>query len=233
MKTVQDVVRETTAVVFDLFHTLTAIESSWGQGLPFTSALLGVDTDAWLDQLHLHSRERLTGEEQDPVRIVRDLARAIDPAIPDAAIEAAVANRIRRFAAAVTDVPEETTTVLRDLKSSGKKLGLISNADVMEVAAWDESPLAALFDVVVLSCEVGLVKPERAIYGLCLRRLGVAADEAIFVGDGGSDELRGARDVGMTTVMITGVIATLWPEKVEPRKKHADFVIEWLRELVA
>jgi putative hydrolase of the HAD superfamily len=52
------------------------------------------------------------------------------------------------------------------------------------------------------------------------------------VGDGGSDELKGARDLGMTTVMMTGVIKEMWPERIEPRLPFADFVIEKLDELV-
>ena len=115
----------------------------------------------------------------------------------------------------------------------GKKLGLISNADVMEVAAWDKSLIAGMFDTAVLSCRVGAAKPEPRIYEICLDRLGVTANEAVFVGDGGSSELRGAKAVGMTAVMIVGVIRELWPEKIEQRKPDADFVIEHLSELLS
>ena len=232
MLSIRDTVARGRAVLFDLFHTLTTVESSWGNGLPTTSAMLGVDREAFHKQLFLHSRSRLTGEERDPFRIVAAMARAIDPDIPDATIEAAVGNRTRKFAAAVLDIPRETRETLAELKRAGKKLGLISNADVMEAAAWDRSPIAGLFDTAVLSCEVGMAKPEPGIYRLCLARLGVEADQAVFVGDGGSDELRGAREVGLTTVMITGAIRELWPGKIEPRRADADFVVERLSELV-
>ena len=233
MPSIFDTVTRKQAVIFDLFHTLTAIESSWGNGLPTTSEMLGVDREAFHEQLFLHSRRRLTGEERDPFRIIAGMARAIDPDIPDATIEAAVANRIRKFGAALLDIPQETRSVLSELKRSGKKLGLISNADAMECAAWARSPIAGLFDVAVLSCDVGCSKPDPEIYRLCLDRLGVEAGEALFVGDGGSDELPGAKAVGLTTVMITGVIRELWPDKIEQRRPHADFVIERLSELIA
>ncbi len=158
--------REKAAVVFDLFHTLTAIESSWGKSLPFTCDMLGVSREVWYEQLQRHSRARLSGEQKDPIRIVSDMARAIDPAITDDTIEAAVANRIRRFEAALLSIPDETMTVLESLRSQGKRLGLISNADCMEVAAWNKSPIAKMFDATVLSCSVGAVKPESEIYGL-------------------------------------------------------------------
>lgn len=111
-------------------------------------------------------------------------------------------------------------------------MALLSNAEVMEVAAWDETEAARLFDATVISCRVGLVKPEPGIYELCLRKLGVTAVEAIFVGDGGSDELQGAREAGMTTVMVTGVIRELWPDRVTARLHQADYVIERLSELL-
>jgi putative hydrolase of the HAD superfamily len=229
---VTQIVNQKRAVLFDLFHTLTAIESSWGQGLPFTYQVLGVPREAWDQQLNQCSRARLTGELSDPIRIVSTMARAIDATISDEVIAAAVANRVKRFGAALIDVPEETIRVLQCLKKRGKRLGLISNADVMEVAEWHKSPIAGLFDSTVLSCHVGTAKPNREIYEICLRQLDVSADQAVFVGDGGSSELAGARKVGLATVMITGIIKELWPERIESRKADADYVIERLQELI-
>ncbi len=54
--------------------------------------------------------------------------------------------------------------MLRALKSQGHKLGLISNADTLEMAAWDSAPIALLFDSAVFSCAVGSAKPESEIY---------------------------------------------------------------------
>jgi putative hydrolase of the HAD superfamily len=128
-------------------------------------------------------------------------------------------------------MPEETGAVIAALKARGKRIALVSNADVMEVAAWSQCPFAGLFDSAIFSCAVGWAKPEPEIYQLSLRELGVTAQEAIFVGDGGSGELRGARAVGMTTVMITGIIQEIWPERIAQLRQDADYVIEHLREL--
>ncbi len=121
---------------------------------------------------------------------------------------------------------------LECLKSRGKRIGLISNADVTEVAAWSQSKVAHLFDSTIFSCVAGCVKPEKEIYELSLSELGVSAAESAFVGDGGSNELDGAKAVGMTVVMIAGVIRELWPDRIAERRKHADFLIERLRELI-
>jgi putative hydrolase of the HAD superfamily len=229
---VTQTVRAKKAVVFDLFHTLTSVESIFGGGQPMTCEILGVSHEDWDEQLLVHSRDRLTGLKTDPYSIIRDMAHAIDPAIPEERIRIATESRMARHLDALRNIPQENLAVLRRLKSQGKLLALLSNADVLEVATWDETPAARLFDATVISCRVGMVKPERGIYDLCLRELGVTADEAVFVGDGGSDELLGAKDAGMTTVMVTGVMQELWPDRVTARLHQADYVIERLSELV-
>jgi len=226
------VVRQKDAVLFDLFHTLTALESTWGDSRVFTHQMLGVSKEAWNEQLLERSRDRLTGVIDDPHAIVRKLAHAIDPTIREEVIEAAVANRIERFAAALVNVPQENSQVLCKLKALGKRIGLISNADASEVAAWDRSPIARWLDSVVFSCRVGCVKPEPQIYRICMAELGVTPDQCVFVGDGGSGELEGARNLGITTVMVTGIISQIWPDQIESRRAHANYVIESLSELI-
>lgn len=226
-----DAVDGADAVLFDLFHTLTSIEAVRPPGRP-THEILGVTRDAWLEQVFGDSRDRLIGKMRDPLTMMRTMAHAIDGSISLEIIEEATRHRQRRFHNALTLIPNATGEALAALKAKGKKLGLVSNADAMEIAAWDESPVAGIFDFVAFSCDVGYAKPEPEIYEICLRKLGVGPDEAVFVGDGGSDELRGAKAVGLTTVMMTGVIREMWPERIEPRLPYADFVIEALDELV-
>ncbi|MEO6875817.1 MAG: HAD family hydrolase [Opitutaceae bacterium] len=220
------------AVLFDLFHTLTPLESSWGDRRPMTHELLRVSKQAWHEQLLVHSRDRLAGEKTDAFAIIAGMARAIDPTIPDAVIRTATENRTARFAAALANITPETRHVIQTLRQCGLRIGLISNADVMEVAGWAQCPIADLFDATVFSCHVGWVKPEAEIYQLCLKQLNVSPAASIFVGDGGSNELAGAKTLGLTTVMIAGIIRELWPEKIAERATHADFQIEHLPELL-
>ena len=83
----------------------------------------------------------------------------------------------------------------------GLKIGLVSNADLMDKKYWGSSRLAPYFDDVIFSCDVGVMKPDRRIYEMAAARLGVKPEECLFVGDGGSNELWGAKQLGMTTVM--------------------------------
>jgi putative hydrolase of the HAD superfamily len=219
------------AVIFDLFHTLTGLESEWSD-LPVTSDFLGIDRRAWDRLLRESSRQRLTGEQSDPFLIVRGLADQIDPTIADEKIREAVEIRMRRFRHSLQRIPQTNVDALKRLRKAGLRLGLISNADKMEVAAWSDSPLAGLFDVEVFSCDVGLVKPEPAIYRKYLDGLHLSAEECMYVGDGGSNEMIGAREVGLKTVLVTGVIAELWPERIPARIEITDHHIEWMPEIL-
>jgi len=222
---------ELQAVIFDLFHTLTGPEEDWSD-LPWTSDVLGVDRGIWNDLLVSRSRWRLAGEETDPYVIVRTLAREIDPTISDEVIRKATRIRIQRFKDSLARIPHENIDTLRTLRAAGFRLGLISNADVMEVAPWPTSPLSGLFDVELFSCQVRLVKPEPEIYARCAHALGVAPRECLFVGDGGSNELIGARDAGMSTAFVSGVMARLWPERVQERRATSDHHIHQISDLL-
>jgi putative hydrolase of the HAD superfamily len=220
------------AIIFDLFHTLTSADVIRlpGKG---TSEVLGVRREDWNEQLLLHSKERLRGRMTDPFLIIEKMAHAIDPEIHDSTIRQAVANRFDRFRRALVNIEDDTLTTLDKLKESGKLLGLISNADVNEIEGWKDSPLRRYFDSVVFSCNVGYVKPEREIYLKCLKELSVLPEDTLYVGDGGSDELRGAKEVGMTTVMTIHVIKHFWPERIDLASDFADYTIDGISELLA
>jgi putative hydrolase of the HAD superfamily len=63
--------------------------------------------------------------------------------------------------------------------------------------------LAALFDVVVISGQVGLRKPEPPIYELTVAKLGLRPEDCVFVDDTPAN-LATARHLGMAAVHFTG-----------------------------
>jgi putative hydrolase of the HAD superfamily len=219
------------AILFDLFHTLTSADVLRlpGRG---TSEILGVAREQWNEQLFIHSDDRLRGRITDPFSIIERMAHAIDPNIPVETIKQAVNNRIERFRYALINIETSTIDTLKGLKDKDKSLGLVSNADVNEIKGWEDSPLRPFFNSVVFSCQVGYVKPQKEIYEIALKELDVPPEHALYVGDGGSDELRGAKKVGMTTVLTTHVIGQLWPERIEKAKQFADQIIVEITELV-
>lgn len=193
------------AFVFDLFHTLVDVGRAPGACGRYTADILGVDRAVWNAACFSEAHEICRPTSQ--YEVVRALARYIDPDIPDARIREAAEERQQRFDHALRRVDEDTLDVLRTLRRRGPKLGLISNASSGEVSAWNDSPLAPLFDEAVFSCDCGMKKPDAGIYHQALEALGAGPGESYFVGDGGSREHVGARAVGMRTVLMTRFIS--------------------------
>jgi epoxide hydrolase-like predicted phosphatase len=93
-----------------------------------------------------------------------------------------------------------TVHKMRSLKSSGYRIGLLTN-NVKEFGDnWRAMfPIDELCDDVVDSSHVGMRKPERAIYELTCERLAIEPGEAIFVDDN-ADNIAAAREYGMEVV---------------------------------
>ncbi len=129
-------------------------------------------------------------------------------------------------------MPQHSLDTIIYLKSINKKIVLISNADVLEKMAWDYSKISQYFDAAIFSCDVGYVKPQKEIYEIALQYINEDPSNCIFIGDGGSNELYGAKILGFTTVMVKGIIEKIWPDKIEDRKKYADYIISDVIELM-
>jgi epoxide hydrolase-like predicted phosphatase len=81
-------------------------------------------------------------------------------------------------------------------------VGLLSNNTLDLYDALAAFELDQLFDAVVISAEIGLMKPDPAAYHAVLERLGVAPQQAIFVDDFPAN-VDGARAVGLEAVRFT------------------------------
>jgi epoxide hydrolase-like predicted phosphatase len=86
-------------------------------------------------------------------------------------------------------------------RDAGVRTGLLSNSWGTGFYPWDR--LDEHFDVTVISGQVGLRKPDPAIYELAVERLGVAPDACAFVDDL-ERNVEVARELGMFGVWHTG-----------------------------
>lgn len=75
-----------------------------------------------------------------------------------------------------------------------------------------------------------MMKPDLRIYEYALNRLDVKAEESLFVGDGGSNELAGAKRAGMISV-FTEYLNKKENKMREILLKDADFYIQEFDEL--
>ncbi len=94
----------------------------------------------------------------------------------------------------------ETLTAMR---RRGLKVGLLSNWDHRLRPVLEGLDLMPLLDAVIISCEVGVEKPEPKIFHAAWAALGVArGEEALHVGDSYRDDVLGALAVGMGAVLV-------------------------------
>ena len=114
-----------------------------------------------------------------------------------------VDKRIAIQADCFTHLHPGIVPMLSALRERGIRIGLITNCFSEEAKLIRESKLYPYFDAHCLSWEEGVRKPDPAIYRTCLRRLGIAPENCLYVGDGGSFELETARSLGLQAVQAT------------------------------
>lgn len=90
---------------------------------------------------------------------------------------------------------------IRTLKLNYRS-ALLSNAlSNMRIAINEDWHIADAFHLMVISAEVGLMKPDPAVYQLTLQRLGVKPSQAVFIDDF-SENVAAAGQVGMHTILF-------------------------------
>jgi epoxide hydrolase-like predicted phosphatase len=104
---------------------------------------------------------------------------------------------------AVYSEKKEIFATVSSLKESGYKLAVLSNTEMSMVDFFNEQNYQ-FFDVAVFSCLEGTAKPDKRIYELTLEKLGVQAEEAVFIDDK-QENISGAEKVGIKTILFKNV----------------------------
>jgi putative hydrolase of the HAD superfamily len=210
------------AVIFDLFDTVVdlhmealpeskvggqVVRGTQGRLLDVLSARANVDLETLGRVLRDVDREHRVplyeeGREfptLDRFQHVADRLGVSDPEVP----ELLTAAHMDSIVETARYLPHHVE-VLRDLREHAR-IGICSNFShtATGLRVLEASGLAPHLDAVVISEEVGIRKPRREIFEATLERLGVAASDAIHVGDRLDADVRGAGELGMTPVWIT------------------------------
>lgn len=83
------------------------------------------------------------------------------------------------------------------------KTAILSNSDSEYLRNEIEKyELKRLFDEIIISSEVGYIKPQRGIFDLATTRLGVKPDEVLFTDDN-PRHIEGAKQAGLHTLLFT------------------------------
>jgi putative hydrolase of the HAD superfamily len=91
-------------------------------------------------------------------------------------------------------------------RAAGVRTGLLSNS--WGSRTYDRARFDALFDVLVISGELGVRKPEPEIYAIAAERMGMPPAELVFVDDLPGN-LKPARALGMATVVHRDAASTV------------------------
>ena len=201
------------AVLFDLDDTLfdhratsRAALSALREEVPALQALAFDDLErrhvAVLEELH-HSgvmQGVMSVDEAREERFSRLLEAAGTPASPEAA--AAAAARYRDlYGAARREVPGARALV--EALARRVRLAVVSNNILAEQEAkLNEFGMRPFVDALVVSAEVGVSKPDPAIFQIALARLGLPPGEAVMVGDSWPIDIVGATRAGLRAVWL-------------------------------
>ncbi len=189
------------AVVFDMFETLVSLfegRSYFGEHI---AADTGCDPDEFRRVWHKTEYDRSIGTytiEEGLEMTFRELG-----VLSEDKVELAAKKRMENLDDTFAALSDDTVRLLDELKDRGIKIGLITNSFSDECDQIIRSRLYPYFDAALISYEQGICKPDPEIFARMIDKLGVKADECLYVGDGGSNELYAAKDAGMHPVQCT------------------------------
>lgn len=216
------------AVLFDVDFTLVMPGPELGpQAYRALAVAHGLELDttryadaraAAIDDLEHHPE--LDHDEEIWIRFTEDIVRGMGGAGPE--VGAVARQIVGRWAdASHFELYDDVLPVLAELRAGGLKLALVSNTSrdldafvrhfSLDVDAW------------ISSGTHGKVKPSPLIFAAALELAGVAAADAVMVGDSIEDDVEGAQACGIRAVLLDR--AGRFPERVDR--------IESLRELPA
>jgi HAD superfamily hydrolase (TIGR01509 family) len=201
------------AVLFDWGDTLfrfayddELLEAGWEAGL----AAVGRDGLPTHGETAARFREHYlpilfapgTVDEVEYPGLIRDVFAEFGVEVRDEELARFLAAEHEAWAPA-REMGAQTHALLDSLRDRGLAVGLVSNAfDPGWLLREDleRMGLTERLDAAVFSSEVGKRKPDPRIFEAALEALGVAAENALFVGDTRVADVHGAHAVGMATV---------------------------------
>ncbi|MCI0650741.1 MAG: HAD family hydrolase [Planctomycetes bacterium] len=193
------------------------------------AAALGAPAAPFEEEWRKHFASRMDGTIPDGdgqfLPILQALGLSVDPA------QLARATQVRRASILGSLVPKTgTLECLTEFRRRGHKLALATDCSSETPSLLDRTPLGGFFPVRACSSHLRARKPDPAIYLHVLRELGVEGARCLYVGDGNSAELPGAKAHGMMTVWVDNGTEQHWRERHVP---EGDYTVRDLRDTLA
>ena len=192
------------AVVFDFYGTLSisATAAARRSGASRIASSLGIPAEAFHKAIAATFTERATGVCGDLEQTMRWLADRCSASVTPEQLAEACALRLETEEVYARALRPEAEPTLRTLRERGVRIGLLSDCTHELPEIWPSLPVAPYVEATVFSVQVGLRKPHPTLYETVASRLGVGPGACLYVGDGGSGELTGARRAGMSALRL-------------------------------
>jgi putative hydrolase of the HAD superfamily len=199
----------TRAVFFDVDFTLIYPGPAFqGEGYQAFCSRYGLEVEPQQFTAAVNSASHILDREQDAVynpqifidytsHIIRHMGGTGE------AVEACAAEIYQEWAACQHFLLyEDVPAALRTLAEQEVQLGLISNSHRCLESFQEHFELDGLIDVAISSSQHGYMKPHPSIFEAALKLAGVDAPDAVMVGDSLTQDIAGARRVGMRGVLV-------------------------------
>lgn len=208
------------AVLFDLDNTLIDFMamkkmSSRAAVLAMLDTGLNIKKETAIKKLYKMYENHGYEDQRIFNKFIKELTGKIDYKILASAIAAYRKVKIGY----ITPFPHARTTLLQ-LKQKGLKLGIVSDAPKLQ--AWlrlAELNFLEFFDVVVTLNDTGKLKPHKKPFEKAVKLLKLKPEEILFVGDNPERDIKGAKKIGMKTVLAK------YGQYVKSKKIRADYEI--------
>lgn len=218
--------------VFDLYGTLVDVwtdesrEELW-EGV---ASLLGdgEEKGASVRREYLSLCTALKQGEYHEINLLSVFEQMLAARSVDTSVAPSLASEFRRLSMVRLCAFDGAADMLRQLKSKGAGVYLVSNAQsCFTIDELHTTGLYDLFDGIMISSDVGVKKPSPEIFALAFDRFGISAQNSIYVGNDMRDDVLGASRVGMRTVYIHTAQSGSYPELDIPAptytvKSHAE-----------
>ena len=202
------------AVTFDFYNTLVYHRAGIGRGRQYQEYLsaAGFASDPWEHQV-LYDAFEYYGACYSPTlsdevklsfwtEFTRRLFERTNVRAPETVDYAEHAQAMRDIMGPnCFAVFDESLQVLRGLKETGLRLGVISDWQKGLTHFCDELGIGAYLDVVVASGEVGYQKPDPRLFEIARERMRIAGHEILHVGDRVED-VEGAAAAGFSAALL-------------------------------
>ncbi|HIA28357.1 MAG TPA: HAD family hydrolase [Planctomycetes bacterium] len=209
------------AIFFDLFGTLVPNLpiDRWQSAAEEMARHLDLDPVSFSNAWGHFFRQRMEGEIPDGEGQFEAVLEALQHTPPSGSTVSAAGVHRELLRSAIIPRPG-TTELLDQLLARGFQLALITDCSTLAPTILDETPLGKYFPVRSCSAHLGVRKPHPKMYQHALEKLQIDGSSCVYVGDGNSEELPGAKQQGMTTVWFDNGEEQHWQERFVPEGDH-------------